>query len=404
MTTNPRGRYPALRGALGGATAVALILAIPIISLGAFHGDPPDENHPWAVHDLRRPAPSVVTPGPKPGDPPSDAIILFDGSSLAAWETVQRTANGTVEIVPATWRMVDGALEVNPKSGSLQTKEKFGACQLHIEWRTPVTDHKPKWGPGEGNSGVYFIGMGTNLWGAAFYEVQILDSYENPSYPDGQAAAVYGQAPPLVNASRRPGEWQSYDIVFHPPKFDATGAVLDRASITVFHNGVLVQDHWLFEGATGFGRRAQFKPHPDTGHILLQDYGIPIQFRNIWVRPLPARTAPTPAEVAATRQQTAAQIRAEAQQAGGRRRFLLLLESLVYADDSATRTVVNESLAALNVEVTRMGEDAIKKNADELRALYQALKYCVRHKILAEPIPALGVIEQKLQAAGIKLP
>lgn len=380
---------------------IALLIGVAS-SAAAFHGDPPDETHPWTVHDMRRPQPPVVTPGNAPGVPPSDAVVLFDGASPDAWETIRRTDGGEMETVPATWRLVDGAMEVAPKTGSLQTKKQFGACQFHIEWRSPSTGHNPKWGAGEGNSGVFFIGLGAKKWGGAMYELQILDSYQNATYPDGQAAAVYGQSPPLVNASRPPGQWQVYDIVFHPPRFDAAGAVLDRGSITAFHNGVLVQDHHLFEGATGHGGRARLRPHAETGHILLQDYGIPIQFRNIWLRPLPPRHGPNPEEVAAIRQQTAEGIRAEAEKAQGRQRFLLFLESLIYADDQAARGEVNRYLANLASQILQTDPESIKKNPDELKSLHAALKYGVKNGILKEPPPAIAAIEQQLKAAGIQ--
>jgi hypothetical protein len=194
-----------------------------------------------------------------PGAPPSDAIVLFDGSSLDAW----RHDDGRT---PA-WKLQDGYVQVSPGTGDLVTVQPFGDCQLHLEWATPSptkgTDQEP------GNSGVYLIST---------YEIQILDSYENQTYPDGQAAAVYGQYPPMVNASRAPGEWQSYDIVFHGPRFDESGEMLRAGTVTVLHNGVLVQDHVTL---------ASPQPHAEKLPLRLQDHGQPVRFRNVWIRELP---------------------------------------------------------------------------------------------------------------------
>jgi hypothetical protein len=194
-----------------------------------------------------------------PGAPPSDAIVLFDGSSLDAW----RHDDGRT---PA-WKLQDGYVQVSPGTGDLVTVQPFGDCQLHLEWATPSptkgTDQEP------GNSGVYLIST---------YEIQILDSYENQTYPDGQAAAVYGQYPPMVNASRAPGEWQSYDIVFHGPRFGESGEMLRAGTVTVLHNGVLVQDHVTL---------ASPQPHAEKLPLRLQDHGQPVRFRNVWIRELP---------------------------------------------------------------------------------------------------------------------
>ncbi len=223
----------------------------------------------WPVHSMDRPRPPVVDPGPAgpPAPAPSDAIVLFDGTSLDQWE---RQAGG-----PAGWRLVDGAMEVVRGSGSIQTRRSFGDLQLHIEWATPRTPAGR--GQGMGNSGVFLMGM---------YEVQILDSHGNDTYPDGQAGSLYGQEPPLVNASRPAGEWQTYDIIFHRPRFQSDGAVMEPARVTVFHNGVLVHHKAAFHGRTVHARRAVYEPHGDRGPIMLQDHGDPVRFRNIWVREL----------------------------------------------------------------------------------------------------------------------
>ena len=211
------------------------------------------------------PEPPVVTPGATfshGAPPPADAIVLFDGKDLGAW-------NGP-EGKPPGWKIENGYAEVH--GGGISTKEEFGDIQLHLEWAAPsVVTGKDQ---GRGNSGVYFQGR---------YEIQVLDSYENPTYPDGQAGAFYGNFAPLVNASKKPGEWQSYDIVFHPPKTGDDGAVIP-GSFTVIHNGVLVQDHVPIKGQATTAAPA--KGIVPRGPLHLQDHGNPVRYRNIWVRPL----------------------------------------------------------------------------------------------------------------------
>jgi hypothetical protein len=232
----------------------------------------------FGVHETdpaKFPQPPVITPGTestpdKPGKAPSDAIVLFDGKDLSNWTSTEKD-------VPTKWIVKDGALISTKKSGYIRSKQEFGSCQLHVEWATP-TEVVGK-SQGRGNSGVFLMGQ---------YEVQVLDSFENPTYPDGQAGALYGRKAPLVNASRKPGEWQSYDIVFHRPIFQ-DGKVVKRATFTVFHNGVLIQDHYELSGGTGWlGGHAvtEYEPHGDKGPLELQDHGNPVLFRNIWVREL----------------------------------------------------------------------------------------------------------------------
>ncbi|MBN2316640.1 MAG: DUF1080 domain-containing protein [Sedimentisphaerales bacterium] len=222
----------------------------------------------WLIHDVNRPAPPVITPG-QPGKAPSDAIVLFDGTDLSQWTDTKGD--------PTKWIMGDGYMECVKGSGYIQSKRKFGSCQLHVEFATPATVKGD--GQGRGNSGVFLM---------ANYEVQVLDSYNNKTYPDGQCAALYGRAVPLVNACRRPGEWQSYDVVFHRPIFKGK-KVVRKPTFTVFHNGVLVQDHVELQGGTDWrGPHAisDFKPHEDRLPISLQDHGNPVRYRNIWVREL----------------------------------------------------------------------------------------------------------------------
>ena len=216
----------------------------------------------WEVHDPDRPQPPLVTPGERSAAP-SDAIVLFDGTDLSQWEHRDGSA--------ASWTLGDGYMEVS--SGGIQTKQSFGDVQLHIEWATPNSGE----GQNSGNSGVYLMNT---------YEVQVLNSYENTTYPDGQAASIYGQYPPLVNASRPPGEWQSYDIIFRRPHFDEDGNLVKPATVTVLHNGVLVQDHAVLTGPSGHRSRPPYKAHADKLPIFLQDHNEPTRYRNIWVREL----------------------------------------------------------------------------------------------------------------------
>ena len=213
-------------------------------------------------------APAVVTPGRTPADPPSDAIVLFDGKDLSAWRSATRSGE-------AKWNVRDGYIEVAPRTGDIATKQEFGDCQLHIEWATPV-EVKGE-GQERGNSGVFLMER---------YEVQVLDSYDNKTYYHGQAGAIYKQYAPLVNACRKPGEWQTYDIIFKAPKFDEQGKVTERARVTVLQNGVLIQNNVEIYGNTWHDKPALYLPHGPKASLKLQDHGNPVRYRNIWVRPL----------------------------------------------------------------------------------------------------------------------
>lgn len=226
----------------------------------------------WRVHDVSRPRPRVVTPGTessqeKPGRAPSDATILFNGSDLSQWVSYikgQPTA--------PKWKLEGGHAEVLDGTGGIQTKEKFGDIQLHVEWASPaVIVGKSQ---DRGNSGILLMGR---------YEVQVLDCSDNPTYADGQAAAIYGQNPPLVNACRKPGEWQVYDIAFEAPRFEA-GKLVKPAFVTVFHNGVLVQNHEQITGTTPHAKVGTYTPHGAEESLELQNHHEAVQYRNIWVR------------------------------------------------------------------------------------------------------------------------
>ncbi len=226
---------------------------------------------PWAPHDSTRPLPPVVTPAAPPEAPlgrPSDAVLLFGGADLSLWRSAKDSG-------AAGWRVVDGAMEIVPGTGDIETRQGFGDCQLHLEWIAPA----PRSGEGQepGNSGVYLMGL---------YEVQVLDSYQNRTYADGMAGAVYGQYPPLANASRPPGQWQTYDIVFRRPRFEPQGGLKTPAYLTVTHNGVLVQDHVTLTGPTAHQRRPPYQAHADRLSLRLQDHGQRVRYRNIWIRDL----------------------------------------------------------------------------------------------------------------------
>lgn len=222
----------------------------------------------WRVNDPQRPRPAVVDPGTastadRPGRPPSDAIILFDGNDLSYWEQ-DGVGENKGKRVPATWKIEDSYMEASPKGGSLRSKQSLGDCQIHIEWASPAKVEGS--GQGRGNSGI--------MLGGGHGEIQVLDSYDNDTYPDGQAASIYGKYPPLINASRKPGEWQTYDIIFQAPRFDENNQLIQPTRLTVLHNGVVVH-----HAVDTLGRSKEIS-------IGLQDHQNPVRFRNIWVRPM----------------------------------------------------------------------------------------------------------------------
>lgn len=217
--------------------------------------------------EIWNPVPKIVSPGKSNQDAPADAIILFNGKDFSAWTGKDGK--------PVEWSIEDGAMTVKGGSGEIISKQGFGDCQLHIEWRTPSVVK----GEGQlrGNSGIFLMGK---------YELQVLDSYNNTTYSNGQAGSIYKQLIPLVNASKGPGEWQTYDIIFTAPRFGADGRLQSQARITVIHNGVLIQNNQAIWGGTQFIGIAEYKPHSMKESLVLQDHGDPVSFRNIWIREL----------------------------------------------------------------------------------------------------------------------
>jgi hypothetical protein len=222
----------------------------------------------WHIHDPDRPVPPVVISGKTFSDsapPPSDAVVLFDGQDLSKWQGPKG---------PAPWKVQDGYMEIAPHSGSIRTKDKFGSFQLHLEWAEPseVKGESQE----RGNSGVIVYGL---------YEVQVLDNYNNPTYPDGMCGGFYGQSPPLVNACRPPGEWQTYDIIFEAPRWDADNKLIRPASATVLQNGLVLHHKQALLGPTGHRTYGNYNRNTGSeGPIELQDHGEALRFRNIWIR------------------------------------------------------------------------------------------------------------------------
>jgi hypothetical protein len=247
-----------------GAAVFGLTMAVAAQQTNLGYDDTPMQpNGGWHIHDGKRPQPRVVTPGAVPQDA---TVLVGSGSDRSAWQM-------TMDGAPVTWAMNNGVLETG--KGMIRTKAEFTDFQLHVEFATPKEVKGD--GQGRGNSGVFLLNT---------FEIQVLDSYQNPTYPDGQAAAMYGQFPPLVNASRPPGEWQAYDIAFAAPRFGSDGRLEKPAVVTVLHNGIVVHHATPFWGPTQHKRIDPYSPETAKGPIGLQDHGNPVRYRNIWIRPL----------------------------------------------------------------------------------------------------------------------
>lgn len=361
----------------------ALALCTAAAARAGLYGDTPDARHAWAVHDSNRPNPVKITADP--GRPPSDAAVLFDGT--------EESLKKNWKFARKPWRFADGVFESVSGAGLISTKQAFGDCQLHVEWASPAKVRGT--GQGRGNSGVFLMGK---------YEIQVLDSYEtdpafpgkNPNYADGQAAAVYGQNPPLVNASRAPGEWQSYDIVFHQPVWEG-GRVKWPGTMTVFHNGVLVQDNWELEGFTGHKWRIPLKPHAAKLPLQLQDHGNPVRYRNIWIREIPPRCANTThggpavdeAAVAALRAKTAAGLFAKINldDASRARALHKLLEVLSYDKSEKYLAALDKTGGAFLAELAALDRPALLKRKGEIFGVKNACDLLVRNRVFGNDFP-----------------
>jgi hypothetical protein len=362
----------------------------------AFYGDPPDDHHPWAVHDRNRPLPPVVKPGTfstqdQPGKPPSDAIILFDGTDLSKWQTRKGG--------PAEWMIRDGYMEAKPGTGDIRTKEEFGDCQLHIEWAAPAEIKGS--GQGRGNSGVFLMGM---------LEIQVLDSYNNPTYADGMAGSYYGINPPLVNALRPPGEFQVYDIVFRRPIY-RDGKVLDPGYVTVFMNGVLVQDHTPLEGSGGHMGRTKPGPFPEKGPLGLQDHGDSVRFRNIWYRELPPRAVEggtdgwlTREVTMAKRQEIAASIRQDAEklrkQDNPLPEMLRLMESLQYQQQPQVLERVEQLADQYLANLKQLPPGQLEGKRDEVAHVNNAFKFLAKWKIIPANFSSAVEVDKFFRGQG----
>lgn len=384
-------------------TATCAFILFAAMSRGAapipaFYGDAPDDHHPWAVHDPNRPQPKIVTPGTfstpeQPGKPPSDAIILFDGKDLSKWESAKDGSS-------AKWSVKDGVVQVVPSSGDMRTKEKFGDCQLHIEWAAPKEVKGDS--QGRGNSGIFLMGR---------VEIQVLDSYNNITYADGHAASVYSVNPPMANALRGPGEFQIYDIIFRRPIYK-DGKPADPGYVTVFVNGVLAQDHTELEGGTGHMARTKPGPFPDKGPLQLQDHGNTMRFRNIWYRELPPRTVeggtdghPLSTEATvAKRREIAASIRADADAHANPAKpvsqLLRLMESLEYEKDEPTIEKVQLMTGQYLESLKKLPPDQLKTKKDEVKQLSSAYNFLARFKVLAADFGPKAAVEKEIKEQG----
>lgn len=380
--------------------SISVLLSWSAVAAGSsgprFYGDPPDDHHPWAVHDGNRPQPKRVTPGTfssqeQPGKPPSDAIILFDGTDLSKWQSDKGAA--------AKWLVKDGYMEVVPGTGEIRTREGFGDCQLHIEYAAPAKVEGDS--QGRGNSGVFLMGR---------LEIQVLDSYNNVTYADGHAGAYYGVNPPMALPLRPPGEFQVYDIVFRRPIY-RDGQPVDPGYVTVFMNGVLVQDHTPIEGPGGHMGRSRPGPFPDKGPLSLQDHGNPTRFRNIWYRELPPRpadggtdgylsTEATMAkrrEIAATLRQDAATLK---QADNPVPEMLRLYESLVYEKHEATLQQAGQMADAYVQALKSLPADRLAAKKDEVKHLVEVFKYLAKVRIVPADFGPRTALEQTIKDQG----
>ena len=373
--------------------AVLLSAAASAAAFAGLECQGPDATHAWAIHDLNRPNPTKVD-APE-GKPPSDAVVLFDGTEQSMQDNwCDRSGK------PSKWVVADGELRCAPGSGSIRTKRSFADCQLHLEWKAPVPAHGL--GQGRGNSGVFLMGG---------YEIQVLDSYltdpskspnPNPNYADGQAAAIYAQNPPMVNPARPEGVWQTYDIIFHAPVWDGNRLVKGPTA-TVLFNGVLVQDNWEFEGSTLNLERRPVSKGGKAYPISLQDHGNPVPYRNIWIREIPSVYANTThggpgvkaEDVTALREQTAAKLFARIDKNADPDKALnAALEVVTYSKKPEYVALFRRAADAYVAMVSAWDEAAVRKNARQLRNWNRRCQVQVRGGALEKDDPLVVAIDK----------
>ena len=378
-------------------TVAAGVAALNGVAAGLY-GDTPDAKHAWAVHDWNRPKPTKVTPAPYvQTGVPSDAIVLFDGTK-ESFEKNWCDSKGN----PSLWKLgKEGDFYCVPdwkNGGGIQTRQEFGDCQLHIEYRheADITDFGK--GPQmRGNSGVFFMGTGTG------HEIQVLESFYTSkemdgkpgfvdNYTDGQAGSVYAENPPMVNPARKPGEWQVYDIVYHQEVWDGL-KLLHPGSVTVFFNGVLVQDHWELEGLTTHCKRRPLAPVPSTkGPLALQDHGCTVHFRNIWIRPIPSRwdnkthctLSADENEVMKLRRETAKGLFAKIAdpKAVTAENVKALGEVVSYANEGEFAAAFNAAAAGYKAKLEKLTADEFKAQKGEIEAVRRALDVLIRGNVI----------------------
>ena len=377
------------------------VAAVSTALLAGPNGDRPDASHAWAVHDENRPRPPQVETCE--GRAPSDATVLFDGTMESVRMNWCDKDGGETK-----WTVKDGIFICTPSSGGVRTREEFGDCQLHVEFQIPDPP-----GEGLGNSGIHLLGK---------YEVQILDSYHDPfqyappwrhaDYADGSLGAIYGQEPPIVNASRAPGKWQVFDIVFHPAEWNGD-ALVEPARMTVFLNGLLVHDNWPLEGPTGWLKRAKHDKEKEkpVGPVSLQDHGNPVRFRNIWIRPIPSRRANTvhggdsfnAADAAKLRSELAAKTLALARKAEKDcDRLVWLWESHEYTANADVRReidVLTEKYAAYLATLNGEVPQAVRT---ELSNMWGFAQMGVRCGFLTEESQLFKALKRALDATKVK--
>ena len=378
-------------------------------ALAGLYGDIPDAKHAWAVHDWNRPKPTKVTA--EPGLPPSDAVVLFDGSK-ESFEKNWCDKDGK----PTLWKLGDeGDFYCVPgwkNGGAIFTRGKYGDCQLHLEYRHDKDIVSTKAGPQmRGNSGVFIMNN---------YEIQVLESYYTSreqegkpdyvnNYADGQAGAVYAENPPMVNPARKPGSWQVYDIVFHQPVWEGQ-KLLHPGSVTVFFNGVLVQDHWEMEGLTTHCKRRPLAPHEKTGPLSFQDHGCTVHFRNIWLRPLPSRWDNTThstlsgkeADVMALRRETAAKLFAKIAdpKAATAANVNALAEVISYANEGKYAEAYKATAGAYKAKLDGLKDDQLKKMKGELESVRKSINVLIRGGVATEKCPLKVKIEDLFAKFG----